>query len=74
MRYVKNFNRNSIKEGVKLRRLEEDSHFSYFTIGKFYPEFGWEIKPKGYGGHRYTGVLMYLRIIDFPGDYELLIE
>jgi len=74
MRYIKNFNRNSIKKGVKLRLLEDDNHFSYFTIGDFYPEFGWEIKPKGHGGIRYTGNLLYIRPFDFPGDYELLSE
>ena len=74
MSYIKNFNRNSIKKGVKLRLLGSDNNFTYYTIGDFYPEFGWEIKPKGFSGRRYKGDLLYIRPSDFPGNYELFIE
>ena len=74
MKYVKNFNKKLIKKGGKLRLLKYDDPFNYFTIGDFHPKLGWEIIPKGYGGHRYKGDLMYLDLSDFPGNYELLME
>lgn len=74
MKYERNFKFKSLKKGARLRLLNDDNKYDYFTIGTYDPKFGWELKPEGHPGLRFTGNLIFVRDSDFPGDYELEVE
>jgi hypothetical protein len=74
MNYKKNFDPNLLKKGSKLRRQLDENTYEYLSVGNYYPQFGWELKPYGKSLYKSQGILLYIKPSDLPGEFELLME
>ena len=74
MPYISNFDPQLISKGSKIRSKIDNDHYDYYTIGDFFPQFGWEVRINKNLSYRTTGILLYIKPSDFPGIYELEID
>jgi hypothetical protein len=74
MKYYKNFNPSLLRTGSKLRRPLDANTYEYLSIGNYYPQFGWELKPNNKSLYKGQGILLYIKPSDLPGEFELLTE
>jgi len=61
MNYKKNFDPNLLKKGSKLRRQLDENTFEYLSVGNYYPQFGWELKPNDKNLYKSQGNLLYIQ-------------
>ena len=74
MPYIQNFKPQLISKGSKIRLKVDNDHYDYYTIGDFYPQFGWEMKINKKFTYRSSGILLYLKSSDLPGKFELEVD
>ncbi len=60
---------SDISKGMLLKKVGDDSG-EFYEVGNFFPDAGWELRPRGKELLNSRGVLLYLRP-ERVGGYEL---
>lgn len=55
----KSLSADNISKGMLIRKIGDDSG-EFYKVGDFYPDRGWELRPRGKDTLNSSGVLIYL--------------